>query len=126
MRPKVVYVPYGVANRYTDNVIEVHKDLKDFPNLLKPILKHEMSHSDVPGLTWADFKIDFFGNISLKRRNLYRFMLSRPNTWVQILPFYFHPKRGFVIDLNRSIFYLICLFIVSLFFGAMILLKGGI
>jgi hypothetical protein len=125
LRPRVVYVPYGVANRFQD-CIEIHKDLKKYPNLLKPILKHEFSHTDVPGLTWEDFKIDFFGKISLNRWTLYRFMLSRPSTWVQLLPFYFHPKRGLVIDFNRSILYLICLFIISLTFGSMILLKGGI
>lgn len=123
MNPKVIFVPYGVANRFGE-VIEVHQDLKKYPSLLKPILEHEMSHTNLPGWTWKDFKLDFFeNNKSLKRWEVYGFMVKRPSTWIQILPFYFHPKRGFVIDINRSLFYLICLFIVSLTFVSMILIK---
>ena len=107
-RLKIKLVEWGIANRY-NSTIEVHKDLPKYPRLFKPIMLHEISHTSKPGFSWKDFYIDFSGKHTqnINRLELYKFMLNRPKTWIQFLPFYYQPSKGFVYDLNKMIFWVI-------------------
>lgn len=112
-KTRIIYVNEGVANRF-DNCIEIHKDLKKYPSLLNPIIEHELSHT-TNVFSVKDLVIDF-SSYEIPTMPLIFFMIPRPSTWVQFLPVYRHKKRGWVYDINLSIFYgLIALTIVSAF-----------
>lgn len=127
---KVKWVEYGLAARFGD-VIELHKDLKKFPKLYKPMLEHEKSH-DSDDVTWNDIKVDLLGlhTNEINRWELFKFQIIRPKTWISILPFYFTNEKGFVIDYFKTIAYLFLLTMMVLDLGLFIklfkLTRGGI
>lgn len=93
---KLEFVDWGLANCFDDGTIEIHKDLKDYPDLFNPILKHELEHT-VEGYKVKDFMIDLIP-LKLNHLKLYWFMLKRPKTWIQFSPIWFTKKRGLVLD----------------------------
>lgn len=117
---KLKFVEWGVANRF-GNTIEIHKDLKKYPRLYKPILQHELKHTDKYSL--QDFKADFLDRVNLNRWEFYKFMLKRPKTWIQFLPFYYQPSKGFVYDINKIFFYIFALTIVMFWIFLLIYFK---
>lgn len=122
---KIKLVDWGVANRFGD-VIEIHKDLIKFPSLFSPILEHELSHTNEKGYKFDDFKADFFPQQNIKRRELWKFMLKRPKTWIQILPFYYQPSKGFVYDVSKIILWLILISALGIdFILFYLVVKGG-
>lgn len=108
--PNIIYVDWGLANNF-GSFIELHKDLKDYPDLHEKILKHELSHTNKT-FSWTDFKLDF----NLKEGldfNLIKFILARPRTWIQFLPIYWQGGKGFVYDINCSIYWVLGLMVVA-------------
>ena len=99
-------VDYGIANNFGD-YIEINKELKKFPKLYDAVLKHELKHTK-KRFSLKDLSIDVVNNIDTKE--LIKFMIKRPKTWIQCLPFYWK-NRKLVYDLNLMIVYFI--FIVA-------------
>jgi len=102
--PKIIYTDRAIANHFSDGTIEMHKDLKlpEWKNLHDKILNHEKDHDFSKGW-WHNVKVDFFGFVGAG--GLLQFMLPRPKTWIQLLPFYYTKKRGIIFDKNLLLFY---------------------
>lgn len=100
---EIKLVEQGLANRYSD-CIEIHKDLPNYPELYNPILEHELTHTDKK-FSFKDLRLDITKTPGINYKELYKFMLKRPSTWVQWLPLWKHKERGFVFDLNLTIIY---------------------
>ena len=113
---EIKYVNHSIANRF-NNSIELNKNLKKYPKLLEPILKHELQHSD---LSWSvkDFKLDFFSNSKVDNKELLKFMFKYPKSFLQLSPLLYSKKKGWVVDLNLFIMY----FIMVVMFGLTIYL----
>lgn len=87
----IEFVNHGIANRFSDNRIEVHSKLlrPQFKDLLREILNHEKIHQ-TGNYGLYDFKLDLRG---FKNKELYRyFILTTPSSWLQFLPIY--PSKG--------------------------------
>lgn len=105
----IKYVDYGIANNF-GSYVELHRDLKDYPELHDAILEHELAHTG-KGWSFHDFKVDFFQPLKCSSSALLRFMASRPSTWIQILPFYLK-ERKVIVDINLCILW----GLISIFF----------
>lgn len=99
--PEIRFVDWGVANNFND-YIEIHKELPNYPDLYEPILNHEKKHSRKP-FSLYDLVHDFKRTKGVNRFKLWKFMIKRPKTWVQILPFYYRKDKGFVYDINLAL-----------------------
>ena len=108
---EIIEVSHSVANRYP-NHIEINKHLKKYPHLLKPILEHELSHTDKP---WSlkDFKLDFVSKSKIPFLNLIRFMFRHPASFLQLSPILYSKRKGLIIDINLLVMYLIMLLVFS-------------
>ena len=106
-------VDWGVANRF-DDCIEVNRHLKQHPKLYRPIIEHELEHSEKI-FDIEDFKHDITSSHSLDQFELMKFMFKHPKSFSQLLPFYWTKKRGLVVDINLSILYFISISVISLF-----------
>ncbi len=100
--PDIRFVDWGVANNFGD-YIEIHKDLPKYPELYKPILKHELRHTKKL-FTVEELKMDVTPS-GAKLWKLMGFCLIRPKTWIQFLPIYWQRGKGFIWDLNMIIVY---------------------
>lgn len=109
-RIDIRYVDWGVANNF-GNYIEVHKDLLKYPKLLRPILEHELKHTNKV-FSFHDLKHDLTPS-GAKWGTLFKFMIARPKTWIQVLPFYWQKGKGFIWDLNLIIVYAVVLCIIG-------------
>lgn len=109
---------WGVANHFGD-FIEIHKDLTKFPKLRHQILKHELGHTD-QAFTIHDLKHDLKTDVDKKA--LFHFMIRRPKTWIQFLPFYYQRSKGFVWDPNLMLGYLLGIVIFGGGIGLLILI----
>jgi len=110
---EIRFVPWGIANNF-GNFIEIHEDLpKANPKLYRSILNHELRHKKSNSFI-ADMKVDMRPGV--KTIELLKFAIKRPNTWIQFMPFYWQKKKGFVMDINRTILYLL----LGSIFGAII------
>ena len=109
---KIKWVDFGIANNFGD-VIEVHKDLKKYQNLLKPILRHEFAHSG-KYMSWYDLRLDLIPDRDLNIIDLVAFMIPRPRTWTQFLPIYYQKSRGVVYDINCFIMWFTCILLTYL------------
>lgn len=114
---KIIEVNHSIANRF-DGYIEINKNLKKYPHLLKPILEHELSHTDK---TWSlhDFKLDFLSNSNVNQWDLIKFMFKHPSSFLQLSPILYSKKKGFIIDINILLMYFIMLsvFVSTIYFG---------
>lgn len=109
-------VEWGLANHF-GNYIEVHKDLKKYRVLYNYVIGHELKHSP-QDWSMKDFLHDAESipwNVKLQ---LYKFMLKRPKTWIQILPIYYQKSKGIVIDWSMVVGYIffITLIIIIIIF----------
>lgn len=113
----IKYVDHSIANRF-NGYIEVNKNLKKYPKLLKPILKHELAHEHGKW-TMKDFKLDFISSSGVDSLDLFKFMVKYPKAFTQFLPVIYNKKRGLSVDINLLIMYLIMLtiFITTIYFG---------
>ncbi len=114
---RIEYVEHSIANNFGSH-IEVNKYLKDYPELLEPILKHELEHSEK---AWSlhDLKLDLFSNTHIDYWQLFKFMLKHPKSFYQLLPIMYYPKKGFSIDINLIIMFITMFLVFSLtiYFG---------
>jgi len=116
---EIKLVDFGIANNYHD-CIEIHKDLPKFPKLYDAIMQHEKGHE---GLNFReDFKLDINNVPGLDYGELRNFMYSRPKTWLQFLPIWKHPTRGWIYDKVHLLIYgiLITSILLIIVFGVMI------
>ena len=120
---KVKYTSWGLANRFSD-CIELNKNLKKYPHLLKPILEHELSHTDKT-FSIEDLKLDFTKNDKINEWDKIKFMFKYPKSLTQLLPIYWKKGKGFVYDLNLILMYLIyvAVFMSVIYFGCKIILN---
>jgi hypothetical protein len=85
MKEKIKYVGTGIANRFSENRIELHKKLKReaYKPLRKEIIAHEKQHSPL-GYHWRDLWLDLKG---FRHKWLYwKFILTTPSSWTQFSP----------------------------------------
>ena len=101
----IIETEIGLANNYGTH-IEIHKDLKDYPDLYFPILKHELEHTQE---AWSlkDFEHDFGSVPKLNYFKLAKFMIKRPKTLYQFIPIWYTKEKGLVIDLSTIIFIIV-------------------
>lgn len=109
---KINYTEWAVANTFKDGTIEIHKDL-DLPKykeLKEKILRHELDHNFKKGFIY-NLGVDLVPRVPTFQ--LLRFMITRPKTWIQLLPIYWQKEKGLVYD-RSIIFYwtIIILFIL--------------
>ncbi len=109
---KIEYVWHSIANNY-GSYIEINRHLKDYPELLKPILQHELDHKE-GGWTWSDFKLDFISDSGMNIFQLFKFMIKHPASFLQLSPIVYSKKRGFSFDINLLVMYLTMIFVFSL------------
>lgn len=105
---KIYFVDYGIANRFSNYTIEIHKKLRQpqFAPLLKEIIEHEKKHTD-KGFNWKDFLLDLNG---FRNKRLYnKFIISTPTAWVQFVPLYYSRDRYYW---DWSVFFLWILAII--------------
>ena len=113
----IVNVNHGIANRF-ENHIEINKNLRDYPHLLKPILEHEFAHTNKK-VSMQDFKLDFMMTPALHYKELFKFMIKHPRSFTQLLPFYWSREKKIVYDINLMVMYLMfgVVFIGTIYFG---------
>jgi hypothetical protein len=111
-------VDWGVANRFKDGTIEVNKNLKKYPKIYKETLRHELGHDDST-FSMKDFKHDLLEQNSLVKFGVAGFMARHPKALTQLSPITYSKHRGWMLDINLSIFYGVLLILVggALFFG---------
>ena len=109
-------VNHSIANRF-DGYIEINKNLKKYPKLLEPILKHELAHTNKT-FTWYDFKLDFVSNTNVNYLDLFKFMLKYPRSFLQLSPILI-VKRKLIVDINLFIIYssFLLVFIGTIYWG---------
>lgn len=114
---KIIEVNHGIANNFGTE-IEINKNLRKYPHLLKPILEHEFAHTD-KAVSWEDFKLDFMLPKALHYKELFQFMIKHPRSFSQFLPIYYSRTRGLVYDFNMMVMYLmfIGVFVGTIYFG---------
>lgn len=111
---KIVYRNYGIADRFEDGVVELHRGLNDFPELKKSIIKHELRHTDQKGFTKKDFLHDLSTPDQINTITMLKFMIKNPSSLVQFLPIYWVKKRGWIADLNLIIIYSVLSAVIGL------------
>lgn len=118
---EIIYVRRGVANVFGDQ-IELHEDLNlpQFKELKRKILQHELDHDQGKGFI-HNLGVDMVPRIPTLK--LLKFIIIRPSTWTQVLPFYWHPERKKIIYDKTIMFFWFC---IICFLLIIIQLKGGI
>ncbi len=92
MKPKIIYVPWGLGINLNINGkkwIEVNRDLEKYPKLHKKVLEHELKHFYGKE---SDFCLDMNTLIKWDSK-LIQFVLSHPKSWWVVMPFYPTTKR---------------------------------
>ena len=117
MSDKLKWVDYGIAGVVNNQYIEVNRNLKSYPKLLKEILKHEKEHLKSKKL--IDFWLDLNCLVGFKnRRELINFLYHNPKVILhQLIPFDVKKKRKKIeigIDLFGLLLYLFLLFLIIL------------
>lgn len=113
---EIIEVDHSIANRF-DGYIEINKNLKKYPELLKPILEHELAHTNKV-LTWHDFKLDFVSKTGVNYIDLIKFMFKHPRSFLQLSPI-IKSKGEFIFDINLFIMHslFVLTFIVTIYVG---------
>jgi len=114
---EIRYVNHSVANRF-NGYIEINENLKKYPHLLKPILEHELSHTD-KAFSWEDFKLDFFSNNNISSWDMFKFMFKHPKSFLQLSPILYSRKKGWIIDFNLLVMFItiIAIFLLTMYIG---------
>lgn len=109
----IVYVDWGIANNFGE-VIEINRNLANYPNLFNPILRHELEHSD-KFFTWHDLRHDINSSHTVNQFELLKFMIKHPKSLTQFLPFYWQrSSKKIVYDVNLLIIYSTFIFTIIL------------
>jgi len=94
MDKEIIETEWGIENTYSDR-IEINKDLVEYPELRKKILKHEFEHARIKEGGTKGFiknrKVDALTEI--KFWEILKFAWKRPNTWTQFLPITYSKKE---------------------------------
>ena len=102
---KIIEVGHGIANNFGTH-IEVNKNLKNYPELYKKILKHEFEHTD-KFYSAKDFKLDLMSSSNINNMDLLWFIKNNPKALTQFMPIWFSKKNGFYYDINMIIAYVV-------------------
>jgi len=103
MNPIIKEIDKGIAFRL-GNTIYLHKNLKNYPNLRKSLLKHELKHTD--NYKFSDFKLDAFGtDLKNVKKEYYIFLLTQRGAWKQLLPFMYVEDK-LHLDITLTLLYL--------------------
>jgi len=102
---KIIEVDHSIANRF-NGYIEINKNLKKYPELYNPILAHELAHSNEP-FSIHDLKLDLVSDSEVSHIKLLKFMFKYPKSFLQLSPIIYNKKKGFSIDINLIIMYLV-------------------
>lgn len=97
---------WGIANRFSDNYIEINEKLflEKYRPLLNEIITHEKSHTD-KGFSWKDLILDLKG---FKNKKLYYgFIVTTPKSLVQFSPIYKSMKGGWYFDISIFLLWII-------------------
>jgi hypothetical protein len=104
---RIRWVNYGSSNSFIythkgkkTKIIEVNKNLLDYPNLFNQVILHEVKHSkDI----WN--KVDLINDIvpSVNKLQFFSFMIANPSSWIEGLPVYYTKKQGMVYDINMCL-----------------------
>jgi hypothetical protein len=99
---EIRYVNHSIANNFGE-YIEVNENLKQFPELHRAILAHELEHTNTKGFTKKDLLLDL-QRPTVSYKELLIFMIRNPRSFKQLLPFY---KSGdnIIYDINMIIVY---------------------
>ncbi len=100
---KIVYRSYGIADRFPNNVIELNKHLKKWPDLHKSLIQHEARHTNNEKFNKTDLVHDLSTPNQISTFKMMKFILSHPFSLVQFAPVYWTKKRGWIIDYNLII-----------------------
>lgn len=80
----IIKIDYAIAFRIGDKIY-LNKNLDNYPNLKKAIMKHEFEHTDGFGL--SDILTDLNGkHLKKVKREYYKFLLKEKKAWYQIIP----------------------------------------
>lgn len=110
MKEKINYVGTGIASRFPNNKIELHRKLlrEDYRPLKEEIIEHEKKHT-TKGYHWRDFCLDVRG---FKHKWLYlKFILTTPSSWTQFLPISKRENTIYV-DPSASILWLLVIGVI--------------
>ncbi len=109
---EIVEVDWGIANRFSDGVIEINRHLRiENPKLYRSVLRHELQNIE-DTFSWKELKHDLINDEKSHPWQFLKFMIRHPKSLTQFLPFYYSRKRGFVLDVNLSLMYLILVIII--------------
>jgi len=114
---KLVTSEWGIANRFDDEIV-INRHLFDNHKLLVPILQHELDHTSKT-FSMEDVKLDVTPT-GANRKELFKFMLQHPKTWVQLSPLYFR-KGKLHYDINLTTAWVII--IIATWFWSSLLLN---
>ncbi len=114
---EIKYINHSIANRYP-GLIEINKNLKDYPELLKPILEHELQHTD-QAFSMKDLKLDFTSDDKVNQWQLLKFMFKHPASFIQLSPILYSKEKGLIVDPNLLIVYALMFgtFILTIYLG---------
>lgn len=108
---KIRWINYGTANCFSydwkgnkTKIIEINKQILDYPLLFQQVVLHEIRHSKEP---WT--KEDLINDIkpTINKAQFMQFMFKNPTTWIDGLPLYKTKKRGWVFDINLLILWIV-------------------
>lgn len=119
---RIKWVDYGIANVLNYNnhgcsnkVIEINKNLIDYPRVFRETLKHELNHSS------AKFSLHDLSNDIQSLINIYpnlfekfRFTLEHPRSLAQLSPVWYRKRDGFIFDINLGIVWGVMLSIIGI------------
>jgi hypothetical protein len=109
---EIQFVKHGIANNFGD-VIELHEGLKEYPELQKALLDHELKHTSNPKFNSTDFAHDMMPT-KVKHWQLLKFMVRHPSSLSQFLPIYYSKRWGWVYDANLIIIYSILFSLITI------------
>lgn len=109
---KIVYKDYGIADVLPDGTIELNKNLKNYPQLERSLIQHELKHSNTPGFTKQDFIHDLTTIDQFSLWQMFKFMCKNPSSWIVFFPIHYSFKQNRLsYDINALIIWA-CLIVV--------------
>ena len=96
---QVRWVKWGFADRYPGGIVEVNRNLKKYPTMMKQIMKHESGHKEGKN-TKSDFLLDMTIGGQVPLFDQVKFMLKHPTSITQILPIQYNKRWGLILDWN--------------------------
>ncbi len=114
---KIIYRNYGIADRFDNNVIELNKHLKKYPDLHKSLIQHEARHTNNQRFNRKDLEHDLSTPNQIKTWKLTKFIIRHPLSLIQFVPVYWTKKRGLIVDYNLIAGWGVLLFIIFLGLG---------